>query len=198
MADNQAIDLNINIVANNFCNIKIPKDKTVEIDLGCGKGSFTSELALKYPEKYIIAIDVMIGRLRKLAKRNNRLGIDNMHLIRAEAWYCICRNIPDKSVDRLHILCPDPWPKEKHRAHRLISSDFIFRMSKKLKRNGIFHFATDDNNYNESSIKIINNTMIFTESQNSIDDITDTKSDFELRWNEMGLKVHHTAWKINN
>jgi tRNA (guanine-N7-)-methyltransferase len=196
MADNQLVDSNINIVANHYSNIEIPKNQTVEIDLGCGKGSFTSELALKYPQKYIIAVDVMIGRLRKLAKRNDRLGIKNIHLIRAEAWYLICRSISDKSVDRLHILCPDPWPKERHKGHRLISSEFIFRMSKKLKENGVFHFATDDDNYFAAAVDTITKTNLFTLEPSAIDDIKDTKSDFEVKWNEMGLKVNHSAWRL--
>jgi tRNA (guanine-N7-)-methyltransferase len=198
MADNQTIDSIINIVANNYSNIEIPENQFVEVDLGCGKGSFTSELALKYPDKYIIAVDVMLGRLRKLAKRNIRFKIQNMHLIRAEAWHLICRCMPDKSIDRLHVLCPDPWPKDRHKGHRMISSEFVFRMSNKLKNNGIFHFATDDINYFKSGVNIIDKTNIFTLSPKLIEDIKDTKSDFEMKWNEMGLKVQHSAWQLKD
>ena len=196
MVDNRKTDSIINIAADNYSNIDIPKRQTVEIDLGCGKGSFTSELALAYPDRHIIAVDILIGRLRKLAKRNERLGIQNIHLIKAEAWHFICRCIPDKSVDRLHILCPDPWPKARHKGHRLISSEFIFRMSNKLKNNGVFHFATDDVNYFESAVNIVNKTNLFSFVPNEIDDIKNIKSDFEIRWNEMGLNVNHSAWKI--
>ena len=184
----------IEILTESYKNITFQNNDIVELDIGCGKGSFTSALAQMYPDRQIIAADVMIGRLRKLDKRNKRLNINNIHLIRAEAWHFICSCIPDKSITRIHILCPDPWPKIKHKAHRLISSEFIGRLSKKLKKNGILHFSTDDTEYYNSSNKIIHNTGLFIQNDHAIDDIQGIKSDFEKHWEEMDCKVNHIAW----
>ena len=195
MADYSEIDKQINILASSYSNLNLPKDKIIEVDLGCGKGSFTSQLAKSYPDRLILAVDVMIGRLRKLTKRNNRLEINNIIPIKAEAWQFVCRCLPDNSIDRLHILCPDPWPKDRHKGHRLISSEFVYRMSLKLKKNGILHFATDDKIYNSAVVKTLNNCNCFTRKQENIVDIQHIKSDFECRWNEMGLTVEHSCWQ---
>ncbi|MCF7791264.1 MAG: methyltransferase domain-containing protein [Victivallales bacterium] len=195
MADNQKIDSQIKILTNSFNDFQILNNRFTELDLGCGKGSFTSNLAQKYPDRNIIAVDVMIGRLRKLVKRNNRLNIKNIFPVRAEAKHFIFRCLPDKSIDRIHILCPDPWPKERHKEHRLISSEFIYRACLKLKDNGILHFATDDTQYCSSAISIINRIGLFSPCRDSIKDIKDIKTDFEIRWTELGCNVHHAAFK---
>ena len=119
----------------------------VELDLGCGVGSYTAELAKRYPERKILAADVMVGRLRKLVKRCRRMGIGNMTILRTEARHLVAFMLPDESVDRLHLLCPDPWPKGRHSGHRLLTSDFVSQLHRVLKKDGIFHFSSDDEPY---------------------------------------------------
>ncbi len=195
----KSVDELIEILTDCYVNLDIPSDKFIELDLGCGKGAFTTALAEKYPERLIYAVDVMLGRLRTLGKRNIRQGVNNMKLLRSEAWYLIGNALPDSSIDRLHLLCPDPWPKEKHKGNRLISNEFLGRLYVKLRKNGIFHFSTDDVNYYSQAIRTISNSKLFVRDDETISDIFDIKTDFENKWNEQGLKVNHCGWiKINN
>lgn len=174
--------------------LSLPLGKNIELDLGCGKGSFSTELAKKYPESLIISTDVMIGRLRKLYKRNQRNNLSNIIPIRGEAWFLIKQRIIDAQVARIHILCPDPWPKDKQKGFRLISSEFVALLHRKLKKNGIFHFSTDDIDYFSATLEIMSNSKLFKNNNSGISDIQGIKTDFEKRWTEMGLEVHHTAW----
>jgi tRNA (guanine-N7-)-methyltransferase len=190
----ETLDKHINILTDVYTNINVPDSCIVELDLGCGKGAFTTALAEKYPRRLIYAADVMLGRLRKLGKRNLRCGVKNIRLLRAEAWYLVGAALPDRSIDRLHLLCPDPWPKEKHKGNRLVSSEFLGRLHNKLKENGIFHFSTDDNDYYELAVKTIAESGLFIRDDGKIADIPDIKTDFEERWNAQGLKVNHCAW----
>ena len=105
----------------------------VELDLGCGVGSFTAELAKRYPERTILAADVMIGRLRKLVRRMHRMKLENLTLLRSEARFLVGFSFPDGALDRIHLLCPDPWPKGRHRGHRLLASDFTAQLHRVLK-----------------------------------------------------------------
>ena len=76
----------------------------VELDLGCGAGSFTAELARRYPERTVLAADVMVGRLRKLVKRCDRLELRNLEVCRTEARHLVALMLPDGALDRLHLL----------------------------------------------------------------------------------------------
>ncbi|MCP4179037.1 MAG: methyltransferase domain-containing protein [bacterium] len=184
----------IELIAEKYSLVNIPKDKVVELDLGCGKGSFTTKLAEKYPERLIYAVDVMLGRLRKLHKRNERSEIKNMYLLRCEAWHLINQSIPDSSLNRIHILCPDPWPKTRHKGNRLVSSEFVGRLYNKLKKNGVFHFSSDDVPYFTLAQDVLSKSELFIRDDSRLNDISGIKTDFEERWNDMGLEVFHSAW----
>ena len=186
-------DQQINILTSSYCHL-IPERENVELDMGCGAGSFTVALAAKYPERQIFAADVMIGRLRKVVRKMNRLKLENMNVLRVEARSLIAMMLPDSSLDRIHILCPDPWPKNRHRGNRLLCSDFTTQLHRVLKSNGIFHFSSDDEYYCEAVNKVIAASGIFAPFQEGISDLTDIKSDFEKRWLAEGKPVHHRAW----
>ena len=165
-----------------------------ELDLGCGVGSFTAALAQRYPERKIFAADVMIGRLRKLVKRNKRMDVNNMTILRVEARNLISYMFPDNSLDRIHFLCPDPWPKGRHRGHRLLASDFTAQLHRVLKKDGIFHFSSDDKPYCDAVEKVMNESMLFApvEPNGDLEGIT---SDFERRWLAEGKTVKHIYFK---
>lgn len=167
----------------------------VELDLGCGVGSYTAELAKRYPERKILAADVMIGRLRKLVKRCRRMEIENMSILRTEARHLVAFMLPDESIDRLHLLCPDPWPKDRHSGHRLLSSDFVSQLHRVLKPEGIFHFSSDDEPYYAAVRNVLASSNLFAEAPETIADLAGIKSDFELRWNEEGKTVRHIAYR---
>ena len=189
---------NINILTDKYCLLNdiftLPTGRRVELDLGCGKGSFTTQLALKYPDSFIMAADIMIGRLRKLAKRNDREKVENMEILRVEARHLLGYILPDNSLDRLHILCPDPWPKGRHSHNRLLCSDFLAHIHRVLKPGGVFHFATDDVPYYEITTSLFKNIDLFETDNSEIADIKEIKSDFERRWNEQGKEVQHIAY----
>lgn len=186
----------INMLTGEYRKLEIP-DGYVELDMGCGKGSFTTALAERYPERHILAADIMIGRLRKLAKRADRMGLENMELLRVEAGMLINCMMPPKSVNRIHILCPDPWPKQKHKGNRLMSSEFISRLALVLKDGGVFHFSTDDKPYFASATKVVENSGLFSDNDLSlIEDVQDIKTDFERLWESTGKSVAHAAWKL--
>ena len=84
----------------------------VEIDLGCGDGEFAIALAERRNDVYVIAADMLLGRVRKVQKRVLRDHLTNLHVLKTASRVLISRTIPDGFADRVNLLCPDPWPKE--------------------------------------------------------------------------------------
>jgi tRNA (guanine-N7-)-methyltransferase len=186
----------IEMLTSEYRKLEIPSGR-VELDLGCGKGSFTTALAELYPDTHVLAADIMIGRLRKLAKRAVRMELNNLEFLRVEAGMLVNCFLPPSSIDRLHILCPDPWPKKKHKGHRLLSSEFISRVAVILKKGGVFHFSTDDNPYFASATGVVERSGLFGEcDMELIDDVKGIKTDFERLWEAEGKTVNHAAWKV--
>ena len=170
-------------------------DRFVEIDLGCGKGGFLLQLAERYPERQIIGVDVMIGRLRRVAKKIRNRGLDNAMLWRCGGAELSSYLLPDNSIDRIHILNPDPWPKEKHRARRLVQSEFLGRLRSKLKIGGVLHLSTDDAPYFAFMGDAIRELPFYESDPEAIADIEDLKTDFELEYLAEGKPVPHVAFR---
>lgn len=174
----------------------LPDDKFVELDLGCGKGGFTAALAERFPDRFILAADIMLGRMRRVRKKVDKTGADNVRFLRAEARFLLGKCLPDNCIDRIHILCPDPWPKDRHRSHRLLCSDFMMFINRVLKEGGIFHFSTDAGEYMESVMKTVASSGLFEEAPPEVlADVADIKTEFERDWLAMGKTVPHVAWR---
>lgn len=177
--------------------VPMPDPETrVELDLGCGDGEFSIALAARRPDVFVIAADMLLGRVRKVQKCVLRDGMTNLHVLKSESRVLISRTIPDAFVDRVHLLCPDPWPKEKHRCHRLITSDIMAQFARILKPDGVFHFSTDNGEYLETADRSVAGSGLFAPSDTAlIADVADIKTGFELLWESEGKPVTHRAWR---
>ena len=184
------------VLFNDIC--PLPDDRFIELDLGCGKGGFTAALARKYPERLILAADIMLGRMRKVRKKVEQLGCRNVCYLRTEARVLLGFCLPDRCLDRVHILCPDPWPKDRHRGHRLLCADFMMPINRVLKEGGIFHFATDDPEYLEAVVKLVNSSGLFEPADaDALADVSgeEFRTEFERDWLAQGKTVPHLAWR---
>ncbi len=123
--------------------------RRLEIDLGCGKGRFLFAHAAKNPETNILGVDRMLRRIRKVDNRARRLDLDNVRLMRVEAYYAVAHLLPPASVDAYHIFFPDPWPKARHEGHRLFNKLFLDALHRTLSPGGIANVATDHQPYFE-------------------------------------------------
>lgn len=173
-----------------------PAERFIELDLGCGSGAFLAQLAERYPERFVVGADVMLGRLRKVERRLRQRGIANAALLRASAWHLVGLQLPDGCVDRLHLLCPDPWPKDRHYARRLGTSEFLGCLARKFRPGGVFHFASDQQPYVDFVQAAITELGRYTPAPEAIADVADLKTDFEREFEAAGQSVRHLAWRV--
>jgi len=168
----------------------------VELDMGCGKGRFCLELARRYPERLVLGSDVMLGRLRRVDRKADRRGLANLVLLRADNLDLASYLLPQASVDRVHLLCPDPWPKSRHRVRRLVTTDFIARLVRILKPGGSLHMSTDFAPYFEDWRRIVAAYPALCEDPSAMVDVADIQTDFEIQWRRSGRDVPHLAFRL--
>ena len=181
------------ILTNTFHIYEPPcsKGTFIELDMGCGKGKFCLELAARYPDRFVLASDVMLGRLNKIERKRVRQGLANLELLRASNLALASYQLPPESIDRIHLLCPDPWPKKRHAIRRLVCTDFLVRLLRILKPGGILHMATDYAPYFDEWQSMLARIPSYAPCPDGADDVLDIKTDFELLWESQGLKVQH-------
>ncbi len=115
----------------------------LEIEIGAGKGDFILEYASANPEKNFLAIELSgtVGQL--LAVRCGRAELPNVKVAKMDARTLVNLMLPDASVAAYHIYYPDPWPKERHIKHRMVSPIFVRNLARTLAHDGAVYAASD-------------------------------------------------------
>jgi len=124
-----------------------PKAQPLEVELGCGDASFLVEYARRSPARNFIGVERLLGRLQKLDRKGRRDGRLNLRGVRIESAYFLQYLLPAHAAAALHIYFPDPWPKKKHRRHRLINEAFPALARTALAPGGTVFLRTDDADY---------------------------------------------------
>ena len=128
------------------------KPQPIEVDLGCGDGSFLLQSAKGFPDRNFLGVERLKGRAVKAARKIERAGLMNARVVRIESSYAVEWLFPVASVAAIHILFPDPWPKRRHWGRRLIQTGFVAALWKSLAPRGEVHFATDHKEYFDEAV----------------------------------------------
>lgn len=171
-----------------------PDAPPVELDLGCGTGGFTLAVARRHPERLILGAEVQLGRLLRLQNVVRQGSLRNVELMHVNNLELIGFMLPDASVRRLHLLCPDPWPKARHRSKRLATSAFFTQVARVLEPGGVLHLATDHAPYLEAQQAVVEGLPFFRAAPEAIADLAGIETDFERKWKAQGKPVPHLAY----
>ncbi|MBN4663996.1 tRNA (guanosine(46)-N7)-methyltransferase TrmB, partial [Escherichia coli] len=83
--------------------------RPLEVELGCGDGTFLQQMARQHPERDFLGLERMLGRVEKTLRKIAQAGLPNAKVLRLESGYSTGWLLPTASISRLHLLCPDPW-----------------------------------------------------------------------------------------
>jgi len=166
----------------------------LEVELGSGDGSFLVQYALAHPELNLIGIERLLGRLHKIEKKARRAGLGNVRGVRIESSYFLQYLLPPHSARALHIYFPDPWPKRKHRRHRLINEQFIKVAHVALETGGEVYLRTDDQAYFEQMLGVFSAAPGFSAIETP-PGLTQITTDFEVEFNGRGIPTLRAAYR---
>jgi tRNA (guanine-N7-)-methyltransferase len=124
------------------------------LELACGKGEYTVNLARLFPEKNFIGVDYKGNRIWRGAKTATEEGIENVAFLRIQIEN-ILDYFSEGEVDEIWITFPDPQPQLSREKKRLTFPGFLNKYKIILKPGGIIHLKTDsDELYEYTSGKI--------------------------------------------
>ncbi|MCF8301872.1 MAG: tRNA (guanosine(46)-N7)-methyltransferase TrmB [Bacteroidales bacterium] len=116
-------------------------DRPIVLELGCGKGEYTVNLARNYPHKNFIGIDIKGARMWRGGKTSKEEGLPNVAFLRTRIEL-IEYAFAHQEVSEIWITFPDPQPKKPRK--RLTSPQFLERYKKILKEENTIHLKTDN------------------------------------------------------
>lgn len=137
--DKYAISVDSNLLVNEI----FPDKSQTILEIGSGMGEATAQIALNNLDTGYVAVEMHKPGLAALLLLIMEKQISNIKMIREDATYLLANFIPDGSLDGIHLLFPDPWPKNRQHKRRIVQDDFIELIARKLKPKGFIHIATD-------------------------------------------------------
>jgi len=118
-------------------------DNPVVLELACGKGEYTVNLARLFPGKNFIGIDYKGNRIWRGAKTALEDGVENVAFLRIQIENLLDYFGPGE-VDEIWITFPDPQPQVSREKKRLTSSRFLNKYKLVLKPGGFINLKTDN------------------------------------------------------
>ena len=174
----------------------------IVLELGCGKGEYTVELAKKFPDINFIGVDIKGARMWKGAKAALQEGLKNVAFLRTNIEI-IDRFFEAKEVDEIWLTFPDPQMKRTRK--RLTSVVFLNMYRRLLKSRGLIHLKTDSNFqflYTKGLVEL-NNFEIISETDdlyNSsiLNDTLVIKTFYEKQWLSRGITIKYLSFRLND
>ena len=138
------------------------KEQPLYLEIGCGKGGFAGQFALKYPDRNIIALDIKVDMLgvgrRTIVKLFEKSGksqdeIDNLLLVKYNVEQLDKIITPEDKIEALYINFCNPWPRAKHKKRRLTYPRKLEMYKSFLQPEAEIRFKTDDDELFEESVE---------------------------------------------
>ena len=133
-------------------------EKPIELEIGCGKCTFSAEKAIRDPDKNFIALDIksdMLGVGRRNVERifaENDRSPDNIALVRCNVEQIDKAFSAEDHIAVMYINFCNPWPREKHKKRRLTYPRKLKMYRDFLTDDAVIYFKTDDDELFEESI----------------------------------------------
>ena len=172
-----------------------PRLQPLEVDLGSGDGTFIAQYAQRRLERNFLAVERLLGRLRKIDRKGLRAGLANLRLVRIEASYLLEYLLPPESVHALHVYFPDPWPKRKQRKNRLVNARFTELAAQALTPGGAVYLRTDDPDYfaQMTAVFAANSQFVLAETPAELGEMM---TDFEKDFHDKGVETFRAVYEL--
>ena len=182
-------------------------DNPIVLELGCGKGEYTVELAKLYPDRNFIGVDIKGARMWTGATQALREGLKNVAFLRTNIEIIERFFAPDE-VQEIWLTFSDPQMKNPRK--RLTSTYFMERYRKFLVDGGIIHLKTDSNflftyttymvGHNHLPI-LLRTTDLYSENSDDSDnsefsEASSIQTYYESMWIARGLNIKYMKWHL--
>jgi tRNA (guanine-N7-)-methyltransferase len=172
------------------------RQSDVVLEIGFGMGKSLVAMAKAAPAQDFIGIEVHKPGVGACLGEAETEGVSNLRLFEHDAVEVLRDCIPDGSLSTVQLFFPDPWHKKRHHKRRIVQPDFVQMIRSKLKVGGVFHMATDWENYAEHMLEV----MSAAEGYQNLasDGLYVPRPDHRplTKFENRGVKLGHGVWDL--
>lgn len=183
-------------------NTFFKNNNPIVLELGCGKGEYTVELAKLFPDKNFIGVDIKGARMWTGATQSKKEELSNVAFLRTHIELLESFFKSDE-VSEIWITFPDPQMTKVNK--RMTSTRFMQLYQKFLKPEGIIHLKTDSNfmyTYTSEMIRENKLPILFETADlyhsNLVDSILSIQTFYEKQWILRGLTIKYLKFELTN
>jgi len=177
-------------------------DNPVILELACGKGEYTVNLAKQFPNINFLGIDYKGNRIWRGAKTALEEGITNVGFLRIQIE-TILEHFAAGEIAEIWITFPDPQPQESREKKRLTNPTFLTKYKLLLVENGIMHLKTDNDGFYAYTIEQIEELSLpkhkaTTDLYKSdlVDEVLSIKTYYERKYLAENKNINYVQWSF--
>nr|WP_263574185.1 tRNA (guanosine(46)-N7)-methyltransferase TrmB [Metamycoplasma hominis] len=183
-----------------FKDFPIDNKKNTILEIGMGRGTMLTKLALKHPDIEYIGLEKYSTPAYSALKKAIDLNLENFHIIIGDAIN-LSTYFKNK-IKTIWLTFSDPWPKKRHYKRRLVYRDFLKIYQNVLDKDGMVYFKTDNDMLYQFAIdelKEINAKIIYQTSDlhHCNFEIENVFTDYEEKFNKLNKNINFIAFTFN-
>jgi tRNA (guanine-N7-)-methyltransferase len=174
----------------------------VVLELACGKGEYTVNLAQMFPDKNFIGIDYKGNRIWRGAKTAIEEGIDNVAFLRIQIEL-IVEYFGENEIDEIWITFPDPQPQISREKKRLTSPRFLNYYRQILRPGAFINLKTDNDGLHEYTAQVIadQNLNLFAKTEDVyhsefLNEVLSIKTYYEKKYLKHDKNINYLKYSL--
>ncbi len=171
----------------------------IHLELGCGKGSFITELAKTNPKINYIAIDTYDEMIAYALRKLKANDLSNVRMLPMNIEH-ITEIFSKNEIERIYINFCNPWPSRRHNRRRLTHTDFLERYKTFLKKGSEVWFKTDDDLLFGDSLKYFEEAgfdeLYRTSDLYRSDFQENIPTEYEEKFIQQGITIKFSIFKL--
>lgn len=168
----------------------------IVMEIGFGMGKSLVEMAHNEPDKDFIGIEVHRPGVGMCLADAHEQHLANLKVYEHDAVAVLADCISDNSLSRVQLFFPDPWHKKRHHKRRIVQPDFVQNLRAKLAIGGVFHMATDWQNYAEHMLEVMTHSEGFRNISDSGDYVPRPEYRPITKFETRGHRLGHGVWDL--
>lgn len=176
----------------------------VVLELACGKGEYTVNLARMFPDKNFIGIDYKGNRIWRGAKSALEEGVNNVGFLRIQIENLLDYFAPGE-VDEIWITFPDPQPQISREKKRLTSPRFLNKYKHILKNGGYVNLKTDNDGLHDYTAEKIGELELVLHAKTEdlyhspyADDVLNIKTYYEKKYLKDNKNINYLKFSFTD
>ncbi|MEW5682892.1 MAG: tRNA (guanosine(46)-N7)-methyltransferase TrmB [Pseudomonadota bacterium] len=172
------------------------RDNHKVLEIGFGMGKSLVQMAKAAPEKDFIGIEVHKPGVGACLADAVAQQVKNLKVFEHDAVEVLEQMVADNSLDTVQLFFPDPWHKKRHHKRRIVQPAFVQLLRRKLKPGGVFHMATDWENYAEHMLEVMSQAEGFVNLASDSRYVERPEHRPLTKFEQRGQRLGHGVWDL--